>query len=243
MACDVCDKWEHVGCLRHSDKLSKELYEALKGCRSRAILYVCTRCRAKGSIIKCLHEYEVDSACAHEQRLASAQRTDELSEHVRELREEKQRLLDKQVALEKEVQSLTKQLVRMKTSMRTEVVTEGTTTPSEPEVDEGCSNEVHALQPQEVARESSHSEHESIRGPPSSSHSSSSEGEEQTSTPPRRGQTKDPHPPGFRHLVSRVEKFSGQQDSDDFELWLMDFNETGTVAGLTNNVLGGSHGF
>ena len=51
MACDVCDNWEHVGCLRHSDKLSKELYKALKGCHSRAILYVCTQCRARGSII------------------------------------------------------------------------------------------------------------------------------------------------------------------------------------------------
>ena len=79
MACDVCDNWEHVGCLRHCDRLSKELYEALKGCRSRALLYVCTRCRARGSIVKRLHEYEVESARAHEQRLASAQRMDDLS--------------------------------------------------------------------------------------------------------------------------------------------------------------------
>lgn len=108
MACDVCDKWEHVGCLRNRDKLSTELYEALKGCHSRAILYVCTQCRAKGSVTKRLHEYEVVSAHAQEQRLASAQRTDELSERIRELREEKQGLLSKQSALEKEVQSLTK---------------------------------------------------------------------------------------------------------------------------------------
>ena len=110
MACDVCDKWEHVGCLRHRVKLSTELHvcEALKECRSRAILYVCTQCRAKGSIIKRLHEYEVDSAHVQEQWLASVQCTDELSERIRELREKKQGLLVKQAALEKEVQSLMK---------------------------------------------------------------------------------------------------------------------------------------
>ena len=90
MACDVCDNWEHVGCLRQCDKLSKELYEALKGCRTRALLYVCTHCRGRGSIIKRLHEYEVESARAQEQRLVSAQRFDELSEQIRELRGDKQ---------------------------------------------------------------------------------------------------------------------------------------------------------
>ena len=44
VACDVCDKWEYVGFLCHRDKLSTELYEALKECLSRAILYVCTQC-------------------------------------------------------------------------------------------------------------------------------------------------------------------------------------------------------
>jgi len=44
MACDLCDKWEHVGCLKHSDKLTNELYDALNGCRSKAVLYVCLPC-------------------------------------------------------------------------------------------------------------------------------------------------------------------------------------------------------
>lgn len=41
----------------------------------------------------------------------------------------------------------------------------------------------------------------------------------------RRKQGKDPHPPGFRTLVQRVDKFSDCQADDDFEVWLMDFEE------------------
>ena len=100
MACDVCDNWEHVGCLRRCDKLSDELSEALQLCRSRALMYVCTRCRVKGPIS------EVASARAQEERPDSAQRIDELSECIRELPEEKQKLLIKQAALEEEVQYL-----------------------------------------------------------------------------------------------------------------------------------------
>ena len=36
---------------------------------------------------------------------------------------------------------------------------------------------------------------------------------------------KDPHPPGFRTLLQRVDKFSGRQGDDDFEVWLTDFEE------------------
>ena len=110
---NMCDNWEHIGCLRHCDKLSEELYEALKGCRSRALLYVCTRCRARGSVVKRLHEYEVEHACADEQQLASSQRIDELRERLSELHEERRCMLEKQASLEKEVQVLNKQLLNL----------------------------------------------------------------------------------------------------------------------------------
>jgi len=29
MVCDLCDKWEHVGCLKRSDKLANELYDGV----------------------------------------------------------------------------------------------------------------------------------------------------------------------------------------------------------------------
>lgn len=66
MACDLCDEWEHVGCPRTCDRLSYELHEALKTCRSKALLYVCTRCQSKGSVIKRLHEHQVESACVQD---------------------------------------------------------------------------------------------------------------------------------------------------------------------------------
>ena len=40
-----------------------------------------------------------------------------------------------------------------------------------------------------------------------------------------RGHKQSPHPPGFREVRSRVEKFSGKQAEEDFELWLADFDE------------------
>ena len=76
MAYDLCEGWEHMSCLRQCDKLSGEIYAALMECRSKALLYVCTVCRKKGSIIKRLNLHEVDSARAHEQLLASAQTVD-----------------------------------------------------------------------------------------------------------------------------------------------------------------------
>ena len=80
-------------------------------CRSKALLYVCTHCRKKGSVIKCLHEDEVENTRVHKQRLASVQTNERLSELVGELREEKQALVLKQEPLEAEIRELQKQLV------------------------------------------------------------------------------------------------------------------------------------
>jgi len=35
----------------------------------------------------------------------------------------------------------------------------------------------------------------------------------------------DPHPPGFRALTNRIDKFSGRQAEDNFEVWLQDYVE------------------
>ena len=74
-----------------------------------------------------------------------------MSKRIRELREEKQGLLVKQAALEKKVQSLTKQLVKA----RTTVVKKGKTTPVESENDKGTCNEAHVSPTQEAVSESS----------------------------------------------------------------------------------------
>ena len=80
-------------------------------CQSKALLYVCTCCQKKGSVIKRLHEYEVENTHAHEQWLASTQTNERLSELIGELREEKWALIIKQESLEAEIWELQKQLV------------------------------------------------------------------------------------------------------------------------------------
>ena len=40
--------------------------------------------------------------------------------------------------------------------------------------------------------------------------------------------------PGFKEVRSRVDKFTGKQADDDFELWLTDFKEATTVYEWSN---------
>lgn len=54
---------------------------------------------------------------------------------------------------------------------------------------------------------------------------SSTDSQPRTPRHRRQNRMKDPYPSGFSTLVHRVDKFSGHQGSDDFEIWLMDFNE------------------
>ena len=37
MQCDLCESWEHVRCLRGSDKLDDVLYDALSNSRSKEL--------------------------------------------------------------------------------------------------------------------------------------------------------------------------------------------------------------
>ena len=62
LACDICEEWEHMSCLRGPDKLDEALYTALNNCRNKAILFVCTKCRKKGSVSKHLCKLETDNA-------------------------------------------------------------------------------------------------------------------------------------------------------------------------------------
>ena len=44
----------------------------------------------------------------------------------------------------------------------------------------------------------------------------------------------DPHPPGFWALATRVDKFSGKQAEDNFEVWLQDYVEATEDCGWDN---------
>ena len=72
LMCDLCEKWEHVECIRLSDRPTEALYAELVRCRTRSLIFTCTKCRTKGSVVKRLVESEYQCARATDERLASA---------------------------------------------------------------------------------------------------------------------------------------------------------------------------
>ena len=72
LQCDFCENWEHVECIRRPDRISDKLYAALVESRSKALLFCCTTCRRKGSIVNQLYKLQSDLAVVDGQRLASA---------------------------------------------------------------------------------------------------------------------------------------------------------------------------
>ena len=235
MACDLCDKWEHVGCLKRSDKLTDELYDALVGCRSKSVLYVCTPCRAKGTITNRLHMSEFELArtqdARHEERLASAQRVDELNALVMELRDEKKDLITRQTSLEGEIQVLTKQMVSFRGKGKSSAEIAGAEL--QPVVDKVVRSE-KPTEDTSLPVTQTEGSHDSD-GSDSSSDASYASGSNQRGHLPNRQSRKcDPHPPGFRSLTSRIDKFSGKRGDDDFEIWLLDFTEATNDCGWSN---------
>ena len=82
LECDLCDQWEHVSCIRPVDRPTESLYRALIESTSKAIVYVCSQCRKRGSVAKRLCKYEYESERACEERLASARALDEAREQL-----------------------------------------------------------------------------------------------------------------------------------------------------------------
>jgi len=58
------------------------MYQTLMESTSKAILYVCSQCRKRGSVAKHLCKYELESERACEERLASACMLDETHEQL-----------------------------------------------------------------------------------------------------------------------------------------------------------------
>ena len=80
--------WEHVPCIRQSERPSAGLYEAMVRCHSKAIVFVCTNCRRRGSIVKRLMQYEYESACAEDEWLASALLLEQRDQTIADLQKE-----------------------------------------------------------------------------------------------------------------------------------------------------------
>ena len=86
--CDLYEEWEHVACIRQSDRPSEALYEAMVSCRTRALVFSCTVCRKEGSIVKRLIKHEYERAPAEDEWLASAHALSDRDEQLYKLREE-----------------------------------------------------------------------------------------------------------------------------------------------------------
>ena len=72
-------------------------------------------------------------------------------------------------------------------------------------------------------------------GPPSLLDSGSEQSSDSTEESPclyRRTRMVNLHPPGFKVLISRINKFSGEKAADNFEVWLEDYlRQPETVSG------------
>ena len=149
-----------------------------------------------------------------------------------ELREDKRALQVQQESLEVEMRELRAQLAnampvaKAVTSEPPAVVTQ--VTPDVPRTGPQSRGSNHEVEDQDSEGSSQRSQSsESANSQTDSDSSQLSEGHQR-----RQRSKKDPHPPGFRTLLQRVDKFSGHQGDDDFEIWLVDFKEATKNCGL-----------
>ena len=208
MECDICQRWEHVECLRRPDKIDERLYAALMASPSKALLFYCTTCRRKGCIVKQLYKMQSDLAVAHEQRLASARAVDEARDLIAVLKEDKARLqtevdemrgvLLNKVSSEYKAEPINNELGKLNLT-KTET--------SEKEVDS-----VNATsEPRRLSTMKSEKDWDAESG--------------EDEDPMQATTANFKHPKGFKELRFRVDKFTGDPKEVDFDVWLEDFLE------------------
>ena len=95
LICDLCSRWEHVRCVRHRERPSEALYQALVNCNIQCIMYICSCCRQRGPIAQRLFQYEKEVERANDERLASARTLQEQEASIRELRQQNAELMAK----------------------------------------------------------------------------------------------------------------------------------------------------
>jgi len=176
------------------------------------------------------YEYTRQQEARHEERLASAQRVDELNALVFELREEKKALVTRQASLEGEIHALNKQLVSLHAKVKSSAEIAGGVL-TQPVIEKVVKPE---QQTDNVSGTQIRGSHDSDSSSSSSDAHTSSSSSQSGHPPIRQGRKCDPHPPGFRFLTGRIDKFSGKRGDDDFEIWLLDFTEATNDCGWSN---------
>ena len=213
LICDLCSKWEHVRCVRHRERPSEALYQALVNCNIQCIMYICSCCRQRGTIAQRLFQYEKEVASANDERLASARALQEQETLIRELRQQNAELQAKHTSLQSEVLTLTKQMMAVKL---------------EPKLPTNSHEwqRISAYASSSATRKSG--SEATTSGPPSLIDSESRNSSEDVIEPKRsrhRTRAAGLHPPGFKVLITRISKFSGEKATDNFEVWLEDYME------------------
>ena len=59
LQCDLCKVWEHLRCIKVCDRPSHECYSVLIQSVSKVLLFVCTKCRCKGTLARWLLHAEL----------------------------------------------------------------------------------------------------------------------------------------------------------------------------------------
>ena len=213
--CDICEKREHVECVRQPDRIESSLYAALIASPSMALLYSCTTCRCKGSIVKQLYKLQSELAVAHEQRLASTSAMDEACDLIAVLKADKEHL-------QPEVDGLREWSFNSETPRVHRAG--GITTRAE----ERNLAEVDVLE-SSVERSTSHSVLRTVKSE-NLPDATSSDDEGATEV----GTSSFKQPKGFKELRFRVDKFSGDIKEIDFDVWLDDFLEATNDCGWSN---------
>jgi len=93
LLCEICEQWEHIECIRVCDRPSLELYTLLSVTPSKALVFMCTACRRKGTLARQLAEANITLNSMHTQ-MGICER----------LLQERQRLVDSMAAEKDELQ-------------------------------------------------------------------------------------------------------------------------------------------
>ena len=179
---------------------------AYSSSRSKALLYVCTRCRAKGSLPQRLFKLELENAHLSDEWLASVQSLHETTLVLEKLRVEHE---EEKARLQEECHELRHHVTKPAVQKAVSACDVGTMTG---ELVEQLSHEMNPLE--DPSSSSSNEEHPTIV---------------QAEVHPRGLQ-----PRGFKELRFRIDKFSGKGENDDFEVWVEDYKEATTDCGWTD---------
>ena len=182
-------------------------------CRRKAIVFACTSCWKRGSIVKRLIQHEYESARAEDKWLASTHLLEQRDQTIADLQKELERIrVEWDDMHEQNSCVLTAKAEPVSLLSATRLSTE----PADDEVKSKLPRSWSSTD-----RESNTAQSLPEHSP--DDHDDSGSGDESRSRNRTRGNR--PHSPGFKELCTRVEKLSGRNDVCDFKLCLEDFEE------------------